>query len=133
MKSLWDEAYNRLQHEHPEELDAYAKDLLASNSQVSGNTSVQPSVHSARGEDRAQQLKNLVNDKLDAIQKAQLTVTIRGEKIVVKDKVREIVHTIISFKDFIGTAVSAEPHAALAWAGVVIILPVSSPNCSSPF
>lgn len=125
LKSLWDGAYSRLQDKHPKQMDAYQKDLLASDSQISANAKVQLSANCARGEARAQQLENLVKNKLDAIQKAQLTVTVGGEAIIVKDQVRKVVHTILSFKDFIGTAISAEPHAALAWAGVVIILPVS--------
>lgn len=34
------------------------------------------------------------------------------------------VKVILSVKGFISEAVSAEPHAALAWAGVCIFLPV---------
>jgi hypothetical protein len=36
---------------------------------------------------------------------------------------------IIAFQQIIGDAVSAEPHAALAWTGVVAILPVSIKSC----
>lgn len=32
---------------------------------------------------------------------------------------------IVSVKDFVSSAVSSEPHAALAWAGVCVFLPVS--------
>ena len=38
------------------------------------------------------------------------------------------VEVIIASKDFIGAAVSAEPHAALAWCGVSLLLPVSLPD-----
>lgn len=124
LKNLWDEAYDRLREDGPELIDAYEKDLLASGSVASVKARAQPSVNGARGEDREGQLEKLVKDKLDAIQNAQLTVTVGGEKIVVKDQVCKLVRKILSFTDFIGAAITTEPHAALAWAGVVIILPV---------
>jgi hypothetical protein len=124
-KDLWDEAYVQLREEEPELMDAYEKDLLELGSHVSGKARVQALADSVGGEDRADRLQKLAKDKLDGIQKARLKVTIGGEEIVVQDQVRKVVHTILTFKDFIGNAISAEPHAALAWAGVVIILPVS--------
>lgn len=75
--------------------------------------------------DREVQLQKLVDRKLQAMQNSQLKITVGGKEVVVKDQVGKIVRTILSAKDFIGSAVSAEPHAALAWAGVLVVLPVS--------
>lgn len=33
------------------------------------------------------------------------------------------------FKDFIASAASNEPHAALAWAGISLLLPVGKNGC----
>jgi hypothetical protein len=44
------------------------------------------------------------------------------------DVYRKIVKTVLFAKDFVGQAVSNEPHAALAWAGVSMLLPVSEPD-----
>ena len=41
---------------------------------------------------------------------------------------KKAVEIIIASKDFIGSAVSAEPHAALACCGVSLLLPVSIPD-----
>jgi hypothetical protein len=41
-----------------------------------------------------------------------------------RDHVNRIIRVVIAAKDFVSTAVSAEPHAALAWAGVCVLLPV---------
>lgn len=71
------------------------------------------------------QLQNLVDRKLQDVQKAQLKITVSGKEVVVREQVRKVVHAILSAKDAIGSAVTAEPHAALAWAGVLVILPVS--------
>jgi hypothetical protein len=75
--------------------------------------------------DRQVQLQNLVDRKLQDVQKAQLKITVSGKEVVVREQVRKVVHAILSAKDAIGSAVTAEPHAALAWAGVLVILPVS--------
>ena len=58
------------------------------------------------------------------MQNAQLKIKVGEHEVVVKDQVRKIVHAVLSVKDFIGSAVSADPYAALAWAGVLVILPV---------
>jgi uncharacterized protein YlzI (FlbEa/FlbD family) len=71
------------------------------------------------------QLQKLVDQKLQDIQDSRLKITVSGKEIVVKEQVCKVVHAILSAKDFIGSAVSAEPHAALAWAGVLVVLPVS--------
>ncbi len=53
-----------------------------------------------------------------------MKIKVGERELVVKHQVRKIVHIVLSVKDFIGSAVSADPHAALAWAGVLVILPV---------
>jgi hypothetical protein len=49
----------------------------------------------------------------------------RDDEYVVKEQVDKILSAIIYIKDFISSAASLEPHAALAWAGVSVFLPVS--------
>lgn len=38
----------------------------------------------------------------------------------------QAVKVVVAAKEFVSSAVSSEPHAALAWAGVCIFLPVFS-------
>lgn len=52
-------------------------------------------------------------------------ITVGDEVICIKDNVREAIDYIHKSKDFIRAAVSSEPHGALAWAGVTLLLPVS--------
>lgn len=48
------------------------------------------------------------------------------------DKVLEKTIKIVGLaKDFVGSIVSVEPHAAVAWAGVCLFLPVRSSNLIS--
>ena len=51
-------------------------------------------------------------------------MSVSGKEVVVRKQIRKVVHTILSAKDLIGPTISAEPHAALAWAGVLVVLPV---------
>lgn len=81
---------------------------------------------SGGGADREEKLQMLVDQKLRDIQNARLKVSVGKKEVIVNEQVRKVVYAILSVKDFIGSAVSAEPHAALAWAGVLVILPVSS-------
>jgi N-terminal domain of NWD NACHT-NTPase len=57
---------------------------------------------------------------------AQLKFTIRKTEVSVKKQVEKIAGVILFAKHFISAAASTEPHAALAWAGISILLPVSS-------
>jgi hypothetical protein len=74
---------------------------------------------------REEQLQQLVNRKLEDMQNSRLKITVAGKEVVVQEMVSKIVCVVISAKSFISSAVSAEPHAALAWAGVLAVLPVS--------
>ena len=38
----------------------------------------------------------------------------------------QAIKIVVAAKEFVSSAVSSEPHAALAWAGVCIFLPVCS-------
>jgi hypothetical protein len=80
------------------------------------------SVGDAGGGDREVQLRKLVDRKLQDIQNAQLKISVNGKEVVVREQIRKVVHTILSAKDFIGPAISVEPHSALVWAGVLAVL-----------
>lgn len=54
-----------------------------------------------------------------------LSVSIGGSKIIVRNQVQKVIGIIVSAKDFVAAAISTEPHAALAWAGVMFVFPVS--------
>ena len=70
-------------------------------------------------------LGDILRQRVLAQDAKQLVITIMGRPV----KVREIGEKIIAFveytKDLITTAASNEPHAALAWGTVSLILPVS--------
>jgi N-terminal domain of NWD NACHT-NTPase len=91
------------------------------SSQSRGAISTLDSVGSA---EREKQLRNLLDLKLQALKDSQFKFTIGQREPIVREQVNKIVSALIYAKDSIGPAASAEPHAALAWAGVSILLPV---------
>ncbi|KAJ0415099.1 hypothetical protein BJY00DRAFT_268555 [Aspergillus carlsbadensis] len=122
--SLWDRACARLRKEEPELMNAYANDLLTTDSQS-------PTERGASGEAtdgyyQERRLQELTLRKLDSLADARWKITIGGQDFVVRDQIANIARKLLSFKDSIGVAVSAEPHVALAWAGVLVILPLLS-------
>jgi len=82
-------------------------------------------VHNEKVLDREQRMQQLVNRKLEDMHNSRLKIIVCGKEVIVRDVVGKIVGVIISAKSYISSAVSAEPHAALAWAGILVILPVS--------
>jgi hypothetical protein len=75
--------------------------------------------------ERELQLEKLVDVKRQTVEEARRKLTIGSETYIIKEKVNKVVSAIIFAKDFITAAASLEPRAALAWAGVSVLLPVS--------
>jgi hypothetical protein len=113
---LWDEAYNKLGRDQPKLFERY-KRIVASD----GETATSPSIDldNFDSEHREQYLANRIEKRLQKIQNQEWSTA--GEIY------KKIVKTVQFAKDFVGQAVSNEPHAALAWAGVSMLLPVSEP------
>lgn len=79
----------------------------------------------AGADDQQLRLQKMVDEKVQVLRDSRLKFTLGGKEVIVKEQVGKIVRVIISAKDFIGAAISSDPHAALAWAGVLVVLPVS--------
>jgi hypothetical protein len=78
--------------------------------------------------EREDQLKALSDLKLEYTEDDQLKIIVGGREIPVPKQstfVNKTVNAIIHAEAFIGSAISAEPHAGLAWAGVSVLLPAS--------
>lgn len=76
------------------------------------------------GAEKLKQIQKLAEEKLQNIPEARLSFSIGDKAIVVREVVRKTISVITAFKDVIGSAISAEPCAGLAWAGIMSILPV---------
>jgi len=114
---LWDEAYKKLKREQPKLFEQYKHCIVAS-----GDESATPpplNLDNLDTEHREQYLANQIEKRLQTIQEQEWSTA--------SDVYKKIVKTVLFAKDFVGQAVSHEPHAALAWAGVSMLLPVSGP------
>ena len=107
--SLWALAYECFQREDPKLAEKFSNCLGVDLADLSTGL--------GRVKQKALEKINEAQDSKDSLYKTPL-----GRYL------KKAVEIIIASKDFIGSAVSAEPHAALAWCGVSLLLPVSIPD-----
>ena len=56
----------------------------------------------------------------------QLKINLGGKSFRIREIGENVINFIWESKDFVASIASIEPHAAIAWAGVSQLLPVSS-------
>ncbi|GLA34938.1 hypothetical protein AnigIFM63309_009123 [Aspergillus niger] len=117
LEGLWKKAYSDLQNKNPDLLAQYEK-ILLSNAELDD-----PNNENQRDNiDIDPRLETCVKRCFEAIEKLRCKIRIGGKEIEVKKQVRRVVGGILSVKDIITAAVSAEPHVSIAWAGVLFLL-----------
>ena len=108
-EKLWRNAYAALKREEPSLVqdfeDAFGFDTISKRS--------------------TKRLGDILRQKVLAQDAKQLVITIMGKSVKVREIGEKVIAFVESTKDLITTATSNEPHAALAWATVSLILPVS--------
>ncbi|KAF7881383.1 uncharacterized protein EAF01_011894 [Botrytis porri] len=108
-KDLWLQACDTLRLQEPELMDDYSRILLREANVTPGSSTTQDAPIS--------------NGKLIKLMKAKLDgFTIPSSRS--GDKIEKIVKVVIAAKTFIGSTLESEPHAAIAWAGVSVFLPL---------
>ncbi|KLJ06195.1 hypothetical protein EMPG_10376 [Blastomyces silverae] len=124
-ENLWDEAYANLLDQKKDLIVDYQNYLLKKEDQ-----SQVDDLRDAAGQE---QLQELLRHKLDRIKETRLNIPVYAKKIngeivvervVVRDQVCKIIGGLQSVSGFVNVAMSSMPPAALAWAGVLVILPV---------
>ncbi|RSL56966.1 hypothetical protein CEP54_008539 [Fusarium duplospermum] len=119
--NLWAEAYQTVkddpEHSHLlEAFEAYLQEGKCTDS-ADGPSSIEGTV-------RLGLIQKLAREKLEGLPEAHLAFSLCGRRIVVRNAVLKAVKLISTFKPIINGAVATEPHAALAWAGVLTLLPM---------
>jgi uncharacterized protein YicC (UPF0701 family) len=109
LKGIWKEAYDKLQREEPELVEAFEKDLQKSPSDNNHDST---------------SLAEIVQEKIDSIERSRWKVTVASKEVTVRKEILRIVNAVVSVKEAITAAVTTEPHAALSWAGVLLLLDV---------
>jgi hypothetical protein len=120
-KPIWDEVYDRLKEER-HLFDAFQKDLIDFDNRIHLPEGTDEEADSTDGWDFQQRISAIAKDRVNIITQARLRIKFGKRQIVVGEQVSRIVQTITRFKDSIVPAVSSEPHASLAWAGILNIL-----------
>jgi hypothetical protein len=114
-EDLWDEAYNKLKTEQAKLFKAYQNCIT--NPDGSDSKDRPPiDLDAIHGRDRERYLAGKIESRLQDIKSKQWPAAAKAYGNIVKG--------VVFAKDFISAAASNEPHAALAWAGVSILLPV---------
>ena len=109
-EKLWKQAFEKLEQQD--------SDLaLAISSQVFGITGVS-------AVDDPGQLADAISKKLVQRDEKRWVVHIVGKPIKIREQFEKILKFILWADDFVACIVRDEPHAALAWAGVSLLLPV---------
>ena len=126
-QDLWDRAYKLLRKDESNRkvLESYEKILL---SELRDADSSQAISFSLAGPEKESQLSALITKKMQVMDDARWKFKVGNQTVEVKAQVDRVVKAVLFAKDFVSSAVSSEPHAALAWAGVCVLLPV----CVSP-
>jgi len=76
-----------------------------------------------------EQIVECINIKLNERESHQLVLTVFKKPINIRAQWEKLIKFTIGCENLIGTAAALEPHAAIAWAGISLILPVS--HCDS--
>ena len=120
---LWDRAYESLREDKDSRklMDAYEMILL---SDLKDGHSF-PAVAEGMGTStREKYMSALVEKKVKAVEDARWKFQLGERTVEMRTQVDRIVKAVLFAKDFVSSAVSAEPHTALAWAGVCMLLPL---------
>ena len=121
-QDLWDRAHKLLREDKSKKqlLIAYEKILLSElDKDVSPITSVDWG-----SRDRTTQVSCLIEEKLKALRESSWKLQLGKQTVEVKRQIEKIIKTVLWAQSFVSSAISADPHAALAWAGVSLLLPL---------
>jgi hypothetical protein len=111
----WARAYEVFEERQPELAGDYKKHLDS----VLNN--------SAAGVDltNTQSVQRTMKQLLEVREKEKWVVPFMGKDIKIREQAERLVKFLLWFDPIVKNAVSAQPHAALAWTGVSLLLPVS--------
>ncbi|CAI7590585.1 unnamed protein product [Penicillium viridicatum] len=121
-RDLWDEAYVILSREDPKLKQRY-EEIVLTQDKINGEPS-QNHLAPAGSYQREEQLRQIAKSKVEEIDLARWQPKIGSHSVDVGGGFDKAVKIVVAAKEFVSSAVSSEPHAALAWAGVCIFLPL---------
>ena len=128
-KDLWDRAYLLARQEpsscrHIEAFEKILKSQIAKDDQPQEMSNV---ASNAERPTQAQ-LAKLIERLLKSVDEKRWKVNVGKHSLDVSAQLDTIAKCAIFAGQFVSSAVSTDPHASLAWAGVSVLLPVSVPS-----
>jgi hypothetical protein len=114
-KDLWEPAFRKLEFEQSDLVAEYKKHI----SSYLGRELIETTIHSS-----PEAIKGLVKDLMTKRETKQWDVNVFRHRIKIREQVEVLVGLLVKSDDVIKNAISSQPHLALAWSGVSIILPV---------
>lgn len=133
ISSLWDEAYEKLSTDENtvKVFESYEK-ILANSGKTEGSGSVDQVIDGKSK--RQKHMDVLIKERTKEIESGAWKIHFKGHELAAKDFVQSVASIVEWGKGLVNAAVQASPPAALAWAGVCLLLPVSRiPHESRPW
>lgn len=115
-QDLWERAYDTLRKQNPELVLTFEKHLVSCNESHTSFTSSSFSPN---------QIQAVAESRLIDHEAEKWVIRLRRQSIKVREQWDNVIKFILWAKESVSAAVEAQPYAALAWAGVSIVLPVS--------
>ena len=112
---LWGSAYQDLKIREKLLVDAFERSIT-NIADPTADAEQTPFTHET--------IQKIVKQKIDARKAKRLSIHLGKYSVEFRAMGEKIIEGILWSSTFIGTAVSAQPYAALAWSGVSIILPL---------
>jgi hypothetical protein len=119
--NLWSRAYDLLRSQNESLVKTY-EEILAS--EVSEPSSGVSNWTTLSGKEREVAMAELIEKQTQLQTQMKWRLRIGSRTIEFQEQFNRIVKLVVLAKDVVTSAVSPSPHAAIAWAGVCIILPV---------
>lgn len=120
---LWNHAYEQLREKEPKLIEKYETEISLHVSTIVGRT---VAISGLSKVPRREQMALLVKQKLEEDEAGKWRIPLGDDRIAIRDLAGYVVSIVDWGKDFVGTALESSPYGSIAWAGVCLLLPVST-------
>jgi ElaB/YqjD/DUF883 family membrane-anchored ribosome-binding protein len=132
ISELWNQAYEDLKSDSKDQkiIDKYegiiATDLLTA---VASTAQLLAPVKASSKDN----MLRVLNEKMSEVKDNKWRLRFHNHEVLVEDLAKPVINMIDMADKYVSDAVSANPYASIAWAGVGLILPVSNPRIIATF
>jgi hypothetical protein len=123
---LWNEAYDDLKVKEGGLMKDYEEIIARDSMSIFGSASAV--ILGSGIMPRHEQMKAFLEKKLAQVKQDEWKLMFGAKKIPMKDLAAPVVGMIKWAQEYVDGAVSANPYASIAWAGISLLLPVSVRN-----